>query len=457
MRRWSRRLRAHWQRGLEQSGWHGITLFWRNWFALALILLGCMLAWLQSYRALEFEPRVLQSARQVASLVNLSRTALRHVGPVARASLVKALLEEEKVQISVREPGDSYQPYDQDDFGRRISAELTQQLGKGTVVARQVNGADGLWVGFQMGRETFWLLTDPKRVGAVERGTWLVWLGIAAGLSLLGAALLARLVNQPLKHLQTAAAQVREGDFDAVRLDETVLTHEIREVNIGFNRMARQLGQTEQDRVLLLAGISHDLRTPLARMRLEAELSMTDQEARAHMVDDIEQVDATINKFLDYARPGSGQSERVDLADAVGEAVRSCRHKSPLRTRLRIAPGTAVLGDAVELRRVFANLFENALRYGRGLDGYAEVEIDAELLAQKVRVSVRDHGAGVPADQLARLTQPFFRGDTARTTASGSGLGLAIVNKAVARMGGQLTMRNHPDGGLVAELLLRRA
>lgn len=448
-----RRLRL---RLVQAVGWQGISLFWRNWFALALILLGCMLAWLQSYRALEFEPRALQGARQVASLVNLSRAALRHVDAIARVSLMKSLLDEEEVQISVREPGDSYQPYDQDAFGRRISAELTQLLGKGTLVAREVNGRDGLWVGFKIGREQFWLLTDPKRVGAVERGTLLVWLGIAGLLSLLGSALLARLINQPLKRLQVAATQVREGNFASVRLDETVTTQEIREVNIGFNRMARQLGQAEQDRVLMLAGISHDLRTPLARLRLEAELSVTDENARAYMVADIEQVDATIDKFLDYARTGPEHSEPVDLAGAVNDAVRTCGPRSPLQLQMQISPGTVVLGDAVELRRVFSNLLENALRYGRGADGVAEVEIEAEVLPQKVRVTLRDHGPGVSAEQLPRLTQPFFRGDAARTTASGSGLGLAIVNKTVARMGGQLALRCHPEGGLVAELLLRR-
>ena len=81
----------------QAVGWQGISLFWRNWFALTLILLGCMLAWLQSYRALEFEPRALQGARQVASLVNLSRAALRHVDSIARISLMKSLLDEEEV------------------------------------------------------------------------------------------------------------------------------------------------------------------------------------------------------------------------------------------------------------------------------------------------------------------------------------------------------------------------
>jgi two-component system osmolarity sensor histidine kinase EnvZ len=96
---------------------------------------------------------------------------------------------------------------------------------------------------------------------------------------------------------------VREGDFDASQLDEQAVTSEIREVNIGFNRMAQKLAKLEQDRAVMLAGISHDLRTPLARLRLETEMSVNDDVAREHMVADIVQLDATIDKFLDYARP----------------------------------------------------------------------------------------------------------------------------------------------------------
>ncbi len=174
------------------------------------------------------------------------------------------------------------------------------------------------------------------------------------------------------------------------------------------------------------------------------------------MVDDIEQVDATINKFMDYARPLPVQREKIELASCVHDAVRTCGARSPLQASVSVAPGIEVLGDAVELRRVFTNLLENALRYARGADGTARVDVSAEVQAQKVVVTLRDHGAGVPAEQLPRLTQPFFRGDAARTAASGSGLGLAIVNKAVARMGGLLQLRNHPEGGLVAELVLLR-
>ncbi len=114
---------------------------------------------------------------------------------------------------------------------------------------------------------------------------------------------IARLINRPLRDLSFAASRIREGDLDS-RLDENTLTSEIREVNRGFNRMARELAKVEEDRAVMLAGIRHDLRTPLARLRLETEMSVSNDEAKRNMALDIDQLDAIIDKFMDYARPG---------------------------------------------------------------------------------------------------------------------------------------------------------
>jgi two-component system osmolarity sensor histidine kinase EnvZ len=284
--------------------------------------------------------------------------------------------------------------------------------------------------------------------------TWLVWLAIAANLSLVGAALMARLINRPLKRLSIAAAKVREGDFQASHLDEDVPTSEIREVNIGFNRMAERLHKAEAYRVLMLAGISHDLRTPLARLRLEAEMSVSDETARANMAADIEQVTDIIDKFLDYARADHAKLEPVELS-AILDAALERQPPDELRVTLETAQAGRVHADPVELRRAVTNLLENARRYAREGTDPARVEIGARRQGEWMELTVRDHGPGVPAEQLQRLTEPFFRGDEARTAATGSGLGLAIVSKTIAHMGGQFELANHPEGGLIARLRLR--
>jgi two-component system osmolarity sensor histidine kinase EnvZ len=443
---------------LEMPRPHGISLFWRTFFFLSLLLLGCILAWLQTFRALEFEPRTLQSAQQLGSLVNLSRAALKNADAIGRVALVKTLADEEGVKVLPREPKDQFKPYDQDALSRRVSEELTKRMGPGTLVAREVNGTDGLWVGFNIDADRYWLQADPARISVVAGTTWLVWLSIAVLLSLAGAALIARLINRPLKNLSFAASRVREGDFGASHLDEGVATSEIREVNIGFNRMAQRLSKVEQERALMLAGISHDLRTPLARLRLETEMSVADEQAKTHMAADIEQVNAIIDKFLDYARADHLSTTRISLNAAVDAAVFALEHNEHLSVKLDVPDELMVIGDAVELQRVFANLLENAIRYGRtpGTDK-ADVEIGARVKDKTVLIKFRDRGPGVEPEQLTRLTQPFFRGDTARTSASGAGLGLAIVEKTIARMGGEFALANTGTGGLAAHIKLQRA
>ena len=437
----------------------GLSLFWRTFFMLALLLLGSSVGWYQMFRTLEYEPRVIDNARQIASLVNLSRAALIHSDAIARVSLIKTLAEQEKVRILPREPGDRFDLFNHTELERRMSAEIMARLGPGTVVASRVNDEAGLWVGFQIEGDSYWLLTDRSRVGALLGGSaWLLWLAMLGMVSLIGAALLARFINRPLRQLSIAAARVRGGDYLQGRLDENARSAEIREVNVGFNRMADQLSKIEQDRAEMLAGISHDLRTPLARLRLETELSVPDAEAREHMVADIAQVDTIIDKFLDYARPDHVTLQALPLAELADAAAAPFTLRDDMQVQIDIPPELRVLGDDVELSRVLGNLLENARRYGQTPGtGVTRVRIAATVRDQWVTLRVRDHGPGVAPDVLPSLTRPFFRGDSARTAATGAGLGLAIVAKMVQNMGGSLDLSNSPSGGLMAVIRLQQA
>lgn len=437
----------------------GLSLFWRTFFMLALLLLGSSVGWYQMFRTLEYEPRVIDNARQIASLVNLSRAALIHSDAIARVSLIKTLAEQEKVRILPREPGDKFDLFNQAELERRMSAEIMARLGPGTVVASRVNDEAGLWVGFSIEGDSYWLLTDRSRVGALLGGSaWLLWLATLGAVSLIGAALLARFINQPLRQLSVAAARVREGDYQQGRLDEGARSSEIREVNVAFNRMADQLSKIEHDRAEMLAGISHDLRTPLARLRLETEMSVPDVEARDHMVADIEQVDTIIDKFLDYARPDHVTLQALPLAELAQACAQPFTLRDDMQVQIDIPPELRVMGDEVELSRVLGNLLENARRYGQtpGTE-VTRVRIAATARDQWVTLRVRDHGAGVAPEVLPSLTRPFFRGDSARTAATGAGLGLSIVAKMVENMGGSLDMSNSPSGGLMAVIRLQQA
>ena len=436
----------------------GLSLFWRTFVLLVLLLLGSVLAWTKTLNELESEPRAIQTARQIASLVNLSRAAVMHSDSITQVSLFKTMKDQESVVIKPREPNDVVQALKNDEPNRFIEAELRQRLGPGTPVAERVNGVTGLWIGFDINKDHFWMQTDLSRFDQPRAKTWLIWLSTAAVLSLLGAVWIAGLINRPLKDLSFAAKRVREGDFEASRLDESVTTSEIRAVNIGFNRMTQKLAKIEEERAVMLAGISHDLRTPLARLRLETELSVSDGTARENMANDIAQLDAIISKFLDYARPDHIKFSPVELNPLLDQCLGSLRNRPEIELKVALEPNLTVQADAVELQRVITNLIENAARYGKSVDtGVARVEVSARRMDSTVLLRVRDHGLGVPDDQLKQLTTPFFRGEAARTAANGTGLGLAIVQKIVARMGGTLELSNASSGGLCANIRLQRA
>jgi two-component system, OmpR family, osmolarity sensor histidine kinase EnvZ len=208
---------------------------------------------------------------------------------------------------------------------------------------------------------------------------------------------------------------------------------------------------------VLLAGISHDLRTPLTRLRLEIEINDLPPAARDAMAGDIDQMDAIVAQFLDYARSGSRQAaELLNLAELAHEALARNRmdseHQVTLHVDLQAVPPIA--GRRVELSRALDNLLTNASRYGRDAEGALTLHVSLRAVAQNAVLEIADSGAGVPAEQFDRLLRPFERGDTARGEARGAGLGLAIVERVARQHGGSVQLEAHEPSGLLVRISL---
>jgi two-component system, OmpR family, osmolarity sensor histidine kinase EnvZ len=459
-----------------------ISLFWRTFVLLVLLILASSLVWYISFKALEYESRAQLAARQISSAVNLTRSSLVHADAIYRTALIKNISEQEGLFIRPRESDDKISTYAVDSYRQLLEFELRKRLGNDTIVSDRVNGVPGLWISFAIQGDPYWLQTDMVRIEPVNSEAWLYWVALAIGMSLMGSLVIGGLLNRPLKHLSQATTHVRLGHFDRVQLNENVFTTEIHQVNRGFNKMTAQLSKVESDRIVMLAGISHDLRTPLARLRLETELSVADGDARFEMSQDIEQINAILGKFLDYARPHESQLQVVNLVGVVAAAAQSvnisAKDAQDIVVSYEIASDLQVMADPVELQRVLTNLLENARRYGKSTiyptyvqethllpapedAAYAEhdeawsptrlfeepvevakVDINARIQGEWVMLTVRDHGAGVSPDVLSHLNVPFFRANEARSNVTGTGLGLAIVEKAVQGMQGRLSLNN---------------
>lgn len=432
----------------KRLGWLASGLFWRTFFLLAFLITASLVAWLTGFRAIEREPRAQQVAAQVISIVTVTRAALTHSAPDLRRELLFDLASNEGIRIYPLESTDVVKPPADSGIMPIVETDVKARLGETTKFASSVNDVAGFWVSFNIDEDEYWLRLDRERI---DRWSNVQWLGLASTtllLSLLGAVFISRLINQPLARITSATRQIAKGHFPPP-LPERGPT-EIREANRSFNQMVDDLNRVESDRAVILAGISHDLRTPLARMQLEVEMAQLSQEAREGMHADLAQMDAIIGQFLEYAKPASSaQLVSVDLTSLLRECVQESERLSDVKISTAIAADVNVFGNPVDLKRVISNLLENARRYGKtpGTD-VAEIRIACETLDGQAFIEVSDRGTGIPESEIERLLRPFTRLDASRSQANGSGLGLAIVDRIVKRHHGTLKLSNKESGGL---------
>ena len=438
----------------RSNGWLRSGLFWRTFFLLAFLLATSMAAWVASYRIIERTPRATQAAAQIVSLVTITRAALAHSAPELRRELLFELASNEGIRIYPLEDNDRVEPPPETSLLPLVKELVRAKLGEKTRFAGAVNDAPGFWVSFLIDDDDYWLRLDRDRVDSASGLQWIGWAAFTLFLSLIGAVFISRLINLPLARLTAVARAIAKGGQPEA-LPESGPT-EIRQANRSFNQMVNDLNRIESDRAVVLAGISHDLRTPLARMQLEVEMARLDTAAREGMQSDLRQMDAIIGQFLDYARPtDSATFVPVDLSELLQDVVHDAARIADMRITTELADGVVILGNPVDLKRVFANLIENARRYGRA-DDAATVDIRIACATHQGRavVDFADSGNGVPDAEIARLLRPFTRLDTARGQANGSGLGLAIVERVIKRHFGALHISNRQPHGLQISLSL---
>jgi signal transduction histidine kinase len=275
---------------------------------------------------------------------------------------------------------------------------------------------------------------------------WLVSLGASAVLTLLAAAVAVRRITGPMRALAAAAQRIGRGEATGPIPPRGPA--EVRTTVEAFNTMQERLSRFVRDRTLMVAAISHDLRTPITSLRLRAEF-IADEDLKADVIRTLDEMQAMTDATLAFAREeGMAEATRaVDLAAlldglaedhaAMGHAV---RYEGPEHLVWR--------GRPVSLKRAVANLVENAVRYG----GSATVGLSA---GEEVTITVADEGPGIPADRLEDVFEPFVRLETSRSRETGGvGLGLAIARSVVRAHGGELRLVNRPGGGLLATITL---
>jgi two-component system osmolarity sensor histidine kinase EnvZ len=429
------------------------TLLWRTFVLIALLILLSVWALFAIFNTYEREPRARQLSQMIVSTANLTRAALIAARPEARLALLRDLSTREGIRVYPAESTDRIAPLPERPFLLRVQELVREQLGPETMMTLERGDEHALFISFRIDDSEdgdYWLALPRERADRFVPIEWLGWGAAALMLSIAGAWLIVARVSLPLKRLAAAAAEIGRG-----RTPHPVVADgpaEIETLAHAFNDMSADLARLDQDRALILAGISHDLRTPLTRLRMSLEMSGMDDASRDEAAADIEEMDRTIGQFLDFARADGGEAlQAVDLKGTLTDLAEQYRRRG----------ASVQVADAVDLplqnvrpkalRRALGNLIENALRYA-GTE--LPIDLSLNIADSAVCLDVADRGPGIPPEEAERLKLPFTRLESARTGAAGAGLGLAIVERIARGHGGRLDLHPRDGGGLVARIVL---
>ena len=436
------------------------SLLGRNLLLMAaLIVLGQLVAAVL-VRQMIFKPRVAQVADGVARNVTALRAGLQALPPAQRVAFVEAFNRQAVLSAPPAAPESAARRALLSPMERQFVQAVSRRLGADDAATqtpqplwrRDSTGVLSLRVVHEgaEGAESYWLNLPSVFPTREFTGAWLVATLASMLLALLGAWWLQRHINRPLVQVVGAAQQLAQGQSPATLPDDG--PEEIATVARSFNQMAQSLATADHERALMLAGVSHDLRTPLTKLRLGVEIAgpQVDAPLAASMARSIDEMDGIVGQFLQFARSGDAEAPTTaslnDLAQAVAEA--QADHGRALVLELGALPHVPVRPQA--LRRALDNLVENAWRHGA-----PPVVLRTGADATQVWLEVQDQGPGITAEEIDRMRQPFARGGgTARAGAPGAGLGLAIAERVARAQGGALELHSAPGQGLRARLVL---
>jgi len=395
-----------------------------------------------------------RTARYVAGQIRLLQTLLPGLDEEARARLEMAAPDEQWLQL--RPDGGQVPPQvSRFGFARDLGKDLRHMLREEISLRQDTDLRNGLWIGFNAAGERWWLILPPPRFKPQKLPHDLWWnLAIALTVLLLIAGLFVSGIVRPLRRLGEAVSATGEGSAQKVTPSGP---YEVRRLAERHNTMLAQLARAEDERREMLAGLTHDLRAPLARLRLRLALLESDADRQGLERDTLD-MERIVEQCLAFLRSEANPQQPpppLPIADAVSnEIARQREIGRPVEMTVdEPAAASLVAITHGDLQRLLDNLIDNALQYGAP-------PVEVALAVDRpgtVTLRVRDHGPGIPAPERERAFEAFTQIEPARATRGSCGLGLAIVRRIVEANGGELTLGDASGGGLEVGIRLPQA
>jgi two-component system osmolarity sensor histidine kinase EnvZ len=426
------------------------TLFGRN----ALLILGLIgvaqLLGVFVFRELVQRPRTDQLADIASDYVSGVVDGLQALPPQQRHAFLQAFTKGERVWIVPVGLSTPDQTRITNLLWQRYAQTIAARLHKSpkeVVWSSDYQGS--LWIRVSVAEDPYWVILRGLSAGSTLSSLALVVSGLIVMLAVVGAFLIQRRINRPLRRLVDCARQLARGQQPQPLPEEP--PEEVATVTHAFNQMMIGLAQIDHERTVMLAGVSHDLRTPLSKVRLAIEImeARIDPDLLISLRTSLQEIELIIDQFMEYGRASLGETfEWLDVSELIEESMAS-RGLQPGALELSLSSMSPVWVQRRSLIRAISNLLDNAMRYGA-----APISIRNQMGHKTISISVLDRGQGIPDTEIGAMKQPFRRGSSARSGTSGSGLGLAIVERVARAHGGELKLINRSGGGLEASIEL---
>lgn len=429
------------------------TLFGQHLLLLVGLIAGAQLVGGLLFHQLVQKPRVAAMIYHTRNHLNAVQAALRQLPEAQRAAYATELTASGHTLVQRGGSISGQTPPRFDYLLRYALGQLQPELGPDRLLQWQRQPQPRLWVRVPVGAEHYWIGLSTQGL-LPNMGLPLLWASVASGLlALMGAWLIQRRINRPLRQLVRAAADIGQGQPPDGLPQHAPL--EIAQLADSLRQLSASLSQQDRERAIMLAGVSHDLRTPLTKLQLALAMltpQPADDDLRASMERQLGTIDSIVGQFIDYARVGGGEAAQLTDLNALLERTAHACQTPEQPQHLELQPLPPLMLRPVALTRLLGNLLENARRYAPG-----PVTLRTRQNGDEVEITVEDSGPGIAPEHLARVQQPFERLESARSGHPGAGLGLAIVERVARLHHGSLTLGPRSDGrsGLVARVRLR--
>ena len=436
-----------------------MTLFPKNLLnrlilIIASLIIVSQLITIKVFDYFEMEPRAESMAQEISTIVKYTKAAIQSAYPSTRLDLLQSLSKMSDVKIVPAYYFENIEPLPDEIFLTMVVKKIKQDLGEDTIVTLNHYDIPGIWVSFEIGDGLFWAVIPRNVFDRPFPWHWIGWGIVVFLVSISGAYFLTTRINKPLNLLFNATSKLKKG-LPFTKIPEDTAT-EFKEVTKAFNEMASNLAKSENERRFIMGSVSHDIRTPLTRMKLSLEmLPKKSAFLKESMDQDIDEINQIINQFLDFVRGFDDEPiSSLNFGNFLTElkkqhAILGHDLKISKITRSKDIPKNLFIDvRPLAFKRLFDNLINNGVKFSKS----NKIELVAKLYNEKIVINVLDNGPGIPKAQREKLLEPFERLDQARGSIGGSGLGLAIANRIVMVHNGKLELINRRTGGLNVKL-----